>query len=398
MATEAAGRFDPRIYALALTPVAFGTSAFGFTGILEPMAGDLSVTVAAAGQLQTVFAVACAIGGPIVAALTTRVDRTRLLLFVLAALATMNTLAALAPSFSALLGIRVVGGLFCALALPVATSIAVTLADEPDRPKAIAVVLMGYTGAFLLGVPLGTALGDAFGWPAAFWLATAFSLTALAIVAFTAPRGVLPPPSPEGAMRAALSGANPVLMLITLLSFAATFATVSFAGPVVTASSGVSGGSIGAVQVAVGLGSLLGLPLGAAMAVNPSRAIPLLLSAVILGQGLFTLGMLYDFGGVDTALLALTMAFSAAALFALSPVVQTQLAANAGPAATLAFALNGSMLFLGQGVGAAAGGAVIAGVGIAWTGAVGAALGLAGLLLFAVALGRPRAAAPASQP
>lgn len=371
-----------RLISLVFAPFAFGTSAFAFVGLIAPMAEGLNIGVPLVGQLQTVFAVACGLGGPILARLLSGFDRKRLLMLVMLGLAAMNAASALAPGFSSIATIRIIGGLFAALTLPLASTIAVNMVPEIKRPVAIATVLAGYTLAFLIGMPLCTLLGDAFGWRAAFWFAASISVVALCVISLGAPGNVSAPDLAGANFRRALGGDNLPLMGVTLLGFAATFCTVSYIGPVITAFSGLQGAAIGGVQIATGVGSLLGLPAGAALAKLPVRtALTSLLCITIVTQALFSIGMLVDLGWLELPALVVTMAAGSAALFATSPVIQTQLAKAAGPAATIAFALNGSMIYFGQGLGATLGGSVTALSDIAWIGAAGSAVAVAGLLM-----------------
>ncbi len=371
-----------RLFSLVFAPFAFGTSAFAFVGLIDPMAESLGIGVPLVGQLQTVFAIACGIGGPVLARLLGGLDRKRLLIFVLMTLAAMNAASALAPGFASIAAIRIAGGLFAALTLPLASTIAVNMVPESSRPAAIATVLAGYTLAFLIGMPICTLLGDALGWRAAFWFAGAISALAVFVIAIGAPAGVSAPQLAGANFKGALKEDNLRLMVITLLGFGATFVTVSYIGPVITAFAGLQGAAIGGVQVATGIGSLLGLPAGAALAKLPIKtALAGLMCVTAITQALFSLGMLVDLGWVALPLLVVTMALGSAALFATSPVIQTQLARSAGPAATIAFALNGSMIYFGQGLGATLGGTVTALSSIAWAGIAGSLIAIACLFV-----------------
>lgn len=371
-----------RLLSLVFAPLAFGTSAFVFIGLIDPMAKNLGVGIPEVGRLQTIFAVACALGGPVLARLLSQWDRKGLLLLVMAILTATSIGSAMAPTYGVLAGIRFAGGLFAALTLPLATTLAVSMVDETRRPSAIATVLAGYTLAFLLGMPLGSVLGDAFGWRAAFWFAAGISVIAFVLIGLGAPGGVAPPVVGKASFAEALRGENAVLMLMTLAAFTATFCTVSFIGPVITGISGLTGAAIGAVQVATGVGSLVGLPLGAVLARFRTRlALRILLTSTVLSQSLFFLGLKFDLGWFALPALLIAMISGSAALFATSPIIQSNIAKNAGEAATIAFALNGSMLYLGQGVGAFLGGLGIAQIGLAAVGILGAGVGLIGLVL-----------------
>ena len=363
------------IWVLTAAPFAFATSTFVHAGLLEPMAGELGVSLAAAGQLQTAFAAASAIGGPVLAGLTAGLDRKRLLIGLLLVLAVTNALAALASGFGPLVAARLAGGGLGALILPVASMLAVSGVRPEQRPAAI-------TLAFLIGVPLGSLVGAEFGWRAAFGFAGAVAVAAAVGVALLADGGVGGAAAPKGAFRAALTEPGWRLMSLTLLSFTAIFAAIAYVGPIVTRLTGATGGAVGGFQALIGVGSLVGLVLGARLATRPLAAVTAGLFVVIaLAQALLGLGVALRPGPTAGLLITVVgIAVGAAALFALMPIVQSRLAATAGSAATVAFALNGSMVFAGQALGAALGGWVIAlGGGLAGAGLAGAAVAVAGV-------------------
>lgn len=374
--------FNPRLLVLVFAPFAFGTSAFAFVGLIDPMAQDLGVSVPLVGQLQTVFALACGIGGPLLARALGKYDRKLLLTLVMLGLAGLNIATALAPTFTAIATVRVIGGLFAALTLPLATTIAVTIVDEVKRPAAIATVLAGYTLAFLVGLPLCTWLGATFGWQAAFWFGAGVSALSFMVIGIGAPANVSVPAMADAKFRDALRGDNLRFIAISLLIFAATFSSVSLVGPIITAYSGVSGAAIGAIQFGTAFGSLFGLPAGAFLARLPVRqSLGGLLAITLLTQSMYFFGITNDFGALAIPSLMVVMSAGSAALFASSPIIQTELAKASGAAATIAFALNGSMIYFGQGIGASLGGIVTASGGLAFTGLAGASVALLGLLV-----------------
>lgn len=363
---------------LMLAPFAFSTGAFVFAGLLDPMATDLGVSVSAAGQLQTAFAIACALGGPILAIATRRMEKRRLLVLVLAFLAVSNALSALAPRFEMLVLVRVVAGFVGALTLPLASTLAVASVADDRRPVALATVFAGNSMAFLVGVPAGSIIGSALGWSASFWFAACLCAVVAAVILLRVPAAHSPtPPAPGGfarMMRWPLTGP----MTITLLGFAATFTTVGFIGPVITGLTGVTGSGIGLMQTLIGVGSLAGLALGARLAgLRAIWVLPALLGTICITQIAYWAG--FEVAHVPGAGLAVTIVATAAgatALFAIAPIVQTRLALAAGPDATIAFALNGSMVFLGQGAGVALGGVALGLLGLPAVGLAGAILAL----------------------
>ncbi len=367
---------------LMLAPFAFATGAYVFAGLLEPMAADFGVSVAAAAQLQTAFAIACAIGGPILAIGTARLDRRRTLVCVLLLLTLANAVSALTTSFPMLVAVRIAAGFIGALALPVASAIAVMAVAPQRRPAALAAIIGGTTLAFLIGIPLGSVIGGRYGWPASFWFASGLCFAVAALVAAFISRSAAPPAPPPGAIRAVLRWPATGLLAITLAGFTATFATVGLIGPVVTRLTGLTGAGIGPMQALVGVGGLFGLALGARLAARRGRPFLRLMGGILGAQALFSIGMGTGIAGIGGIILcAMGIFFGSVCLFAIAPIVQIRLAAIAGPAAAIAFAFNGSMIFLGQGLGTALGGAVTSTTDLWAVGVAGSAIACLGLML-----------------
>jgi hypothetical protein len=148
---------DPRIWLLTAAQFASATGAYAYTGLLAPLADDLGVGLATAGQLAAAYALTFALLGPIAAALTARVERRALLAIGLGFAAAFNLLSAFVPDFTTALMLRVAAGIAATLVLP---GVAATMLVPPEqRGRAIATVLSGLTFAFALGIPLGTAIG-----------------------------------------------------------------------------------------------------------------------------------------------------------------------------------------------------------------------------------------------
>ncbi len=367
---------------LMLAPFAFATGAYVFSGLLDQMATDLGVSVVATAQLQTAFTIACAVGGPLLAVATARFNRRRLLIIVLVLLAFLNALSAVTTSFSILLFVRLAAGFVGALTVPVASAIAVMLVSPERRPAALAAIIAGNSLAFLFGVPLGSFIGSALGWNASFWFASALCASVAVIIPLTIPASDPPPPPGANAFKSVLRWPLTGLMLVTLLSFTATFSSVGLIGPVITAATGLTGGYIGLMQMLVGIGSVIGLPLGARLAGAGRSPLPFLLAGIVTTQLLYAYSLhLAALGGVGIALIALSITLGAICLFACSPIIQSWLAIGAGPNATIAFACNGSMIFLGQGLGTIVGGGMTTVFGLSTVGIAGAIVALFGLVL-----------------
>jgi predicted MFS family arabinose efflux permease len=243
-------------------------------------------------------------------------------------------------------------------------------------------VLAGMTFAFSLGIPLGTAIGGWFGWRACFVFGGG-----IALLAAVAVRAGLPPlPSTDrGGAGSAGRVMRPDLLLVlaaSLLSFAGLFCIAAYLGPIVTATTGIEGAGIGAIQAFVGIGSIAGILIGGRAAMRGGPKVPtalmLLLAAALLGYSSL---LAFPPALWHAAPLAACVFAGSAALFALAPIMQTRLITLAPEDRAVALALSGAVALGGQGVGAAYGGAVIAAAGLAWTGVAGAMLAGLGAVL-----------------
>jgi DHA1 family inner membrane transport protein len=383
---------DRRILILAFAGFAMGTEAYVYAGHLDALAAELGQPVAAAGQLATAFALTYAVSAPLIDGFVARFGRRAVLTSGLVLIGVLNLFAAFAPSLGALIGLRVLAGLAAGLVGPISSVAAAELAGPEHRGPAMAIVLSGMTLAFVLGIPTGSVIGDFAGWRGTFVYAGVTALVAAFVIRLVLPRMPGGRRADATAFRAALAPSVAGPLALTLIGFAATFSTIAYVGPVVTAISGLTGSGIGAMQALIGVGSLLGVLIGGIAADKPGAT---RLLAAAAAMSLYS--VLMWTGGADAsqpltapprlvyvAFLALGMIAGAAALFARTPVIQARLAAAAPAAAhPVIFALNGSMVFFGQGLGAGLGGATIAIAGISAIGCTAAAVALlgAGLVL-----------------
>ncbi len=175
----------PALISLLLGAFAIGTTEFVVTGLLPAIAADLGISIPTAGFLVSGYAISVVIGGPLLALVAARFPRKPALLAVVALFLVGHVIAALAPSFTVLMMGRAVAaaahGCFFGLAILIAASIA-----PPGRQgMALAIVVGGINVANIVGVPLGTAIGNAFGWRSAFVMVGVIAFAALlAIAAF----------------------------------------------------------------------------------------------------------------------------------------------------------------------------------------------------------------------
>jgi DHA1 family inner membrane transport protein len=371
---------DRRLWLLTGAQFAAATGAYAFTGLLARLAEDLGVSLATAGQLAAAYALTFALTAPLLAALTARMERRFLLTLGLSLVAVLNLATAMVPDFNSALALRVATGMAVTLVLP---GVAAAMLVRPEqRGRALAIVLSGLTLAFALGIPLGTALGGVLGWRATFVFAGLLAGAAALDVRLGLPR--LPSTDRGGALALRIAFRPRILAVLgtSVLSFSGLFCIAAYLGPIVTATTGIEGSGIGAVQVFIGVGSLVGIALGARVANSRGVAAPvalfLLLAVALAGYSAL---LALPPAGWHAVPLAGAVFGSSMALFALAPLVQARLMGLAPEDRAVALALNGAMTFAGQGIGAAYGGLIIATAGLAWTGLAGAMLAAAGAAL-----------------
>ncbi|MBL8773867.1 MAG: MFS transporter [Phenylobacterium sp.] len=355
---------NPRIWVLSLCTFAFGSAGFIFAGMLEPMAADLGVSTAVAGQLQTAYVLTSAILGPVAAWLLGRVDRKFVILLGLSLALVMHLACAAAPSFEALLAARAVAGLAGAMSGAAASVAAASLAPPEQRGTALAMVTGGMTVAFVVGIPIGSVAGAAFGWHATFLVAAALAAIALTGVLLLLPRVPAPPKREGGRLR--ISPIWP-LYATSFLTFAGNMTLNLYIAPIVRVGAGVTGAGVALFQSMIGFGAAAGLWLGGRAADRGAGKAWILqcigLQAIAMSMHWSATHQLVP-AGLPSQLLVMGAIFLAAtALFSISPVTQSRLIQMTG-GAPVALALNGSVFSLGQAWGSTLGGIALATWGV----------------------------------
>ena len=347
---------NPRIFVLTLVTFAFGSGAFIFAGMLENLAADLHVTTSVAGQLQTVFVLTSAVLGPLAAWAFGRVDRKYMVMGGLGLGLLLHIACSMTPNFTSLLGLRALAGLAGAMSGPAASVAAASLAPPERRGSAIAMVSSGMTLAFVVGIPMGSLVGAAFGWRSTFLVAACLSAIALTAVTFFLPKVPAPPKRDGGSLNLPLVWP---FYLTTSLTFAANMTLNLYIQPIVRVGAGVTGAGVGAFQAMIGVGSIAGLALGARAADrNEGRGWILqgfAIQATAMSVHFAATHHVLPAGWPSAALVALGIFLAATALFSITPVVQSRLIQATG-GAPVALALNGSVVSLGQALGSAVGG------------------------------------------
>jgi MFS transporter, DHA1 family, inner membrane transport protein len=355
---------------LMLCSFAVATAEFVLVGLLPQVAADLHVSPAVAGQLVTVYMLVITVGGPVGSVLTRRLPRRGLLAVTMALAAGSALLCALAGSYALLLAARVGSALAQALFMAVASQVAMA-AVAPDRQTAaVARVFGGFALATVLGLPLGTLVGQAYGWPTTFVLVAGLSLAGLVGVLVVCPSIPPAPVAPAGHQLrrlwtpAVLRGLG--VTLFTLTGFVTVF---TYVAPVLREVAGFGSGLVAVALVLYGVGTIGGNLLAGKVAPESiSRVLPLPVAALAV----ILLVQTALWHNRPAALAGLVLLGVVA--FAVVPLVQTWLMGRVGPeAAGLVAAVNISVAGVAGALGAALGGAVAAGPGLSWISPVAAA-------------------------
>lgn len=186
------------LYALFLAAFAYGTTEFVIAGVLPQVAAGLGVSVPSAGYLVSGYAIGIAVGGPLLTIATARIARKTLLLCLAIAFTIGQAACALAPDFAWMLLLRVVVATSHGVYFGVAMVAAVGMVGSAQRGMAVAIILAGLTVSGVIGVPLGAAIGEAFGWRATFWAMFALGLAATAAIAVLVPASIGASGAPAG--------------------------------------------------------------------------------------------------------------------------------------------------------------------------------------------------------
>jgi len=374
------------VLALGVGGFSIGTGEFVIMGLLPEVARDIGVSIPQAGHVISAYALGVVIGAPVLAVLAAGWNRRALLIALMGIYALGNFASALAPGYLSLNLMRFLTGLPHGTYFGVAALVAATLAPPGARARAVGLVMLGLTGATLVGVPIAATLGQYFGWRAAFVFVGFIAVLAMVMVR----RGVPDMPATAGAspLRELDALRRPQVWLtlgIGAIGFGGMFAVFSYIKPTLTEVAGLSVGHVPFVLALFGLGMVAGNLVGARLA---DKSLMRTIGGLLVWSVAVLVLFVFAAQHVVTAAIA---TFLIGTVVAIGPALQIRLMDVAGEAQTLAAALNHSAFNMANALGAWLGGlAISAGLGWTSTGWVGALLGLAGLGIFAWALADAR--------
>jgi DHA1 family inner membrane transport protein len=368
------------LIALALSAFAIGTTEFVIMGLLPQVASSLAVSIPAAGWLVSGYALGVFFGAPVMAIATQKLPHRSALLALMGIFMLGNFLCAIAPNYQFLMAARIITALCHGAFFGIGAVEAASLVPENKRAQAVALMFTGLTLANVLGVPLGTALGQAAGWRTTFWAVTGLGGAAFVSLFFLLPRHVKPAHGPNmlGEL-AALRGPVWLALTITVVSSASMFALFTYIAPILNNITGVSPRGVTYTLFLAGIGLTVGNIIGGRLAdwrLGAAMTSMFLALAIIL--------MVFTFTARNVMPAEITLFVWAVCGFAVVPALQINVVNFASGAPNLISTLNIAAFNGGNALGAWVGGQVIA-HGLGYT-AIPPAAALLALGAFALTL------------
>ncbi len=280
------------LFALTLSAFAIGTTEFVIVGLVPTIAQDLSVSLPSAGLLVSLYALGVAIGAPVLTALTGRWPRKQVLLAIMALFVVGNLLAWMAPGYESLITARILTGLAHGVFFSIGSTIATSLVSKDKEASAIAIMFTGLTVALVTGVPLGTWIGQNFGWRATFMVVAGLGLIALISSALLVPKD-LKQSAPAKLSQQLSVLTQPRLLLVygmTAVGYGGTFVAFTFLAPILEQVSGFESSSIGLIMLVYGVSVAVGNIWGGRLAdsMGPIKALHIIFTALALVLLAFT--------------------------------------------------------------------------------------------------------------
>ena len=370
------------LLALAVSAFAIGTTEFISVGLLPLIAQDLNVTVTTAGLTVSLYALGVTFGAPILTSLTSSMSRKSLLLWIMIVFIVGNSIAASATSISLLLVARVVSAFSHGVFMSIGSTIAAELVPENRRASAIAIMFTGLTVATVTGVPIGTFIGQQFGWRASFIV-----IVVVGIIAFIANSILVPSNLRKGnqttfrdQITLITNGRLLLLFIITALGYGGTFVVFTYLSPLLQEITGFKAGAVTIILLVYGVAIAIGNVIGGKVANrNPIRALfyMFIVQAAVLFMLTFTAP--FKIAGLITIILMGLLAFMNVPGL---QVYVVMLAERFVPSAVdVASAINIAAFNAGIAIGSYLGGVITDSIGLIHTPWIGALMVLGAVIL-----------------
>lgn len=375
------------IFALLATGFVLYTDDYVIAGILPELSSDLGVSESHAGQLITAFSLTVAIVAPIAAVVLAKLPRRRLFAAGLCLFALANGLAAVVPSFSLLILLRVVAAVAAAGMTPAVFAFAAERAPADKTGRYIAIVSLGVTGSIAAGVPTGAWIGGHFGWRACFATMAVAGLIVLSALLATLPRenGQREVPILRDQIRTLRAGTISFGLLANCALMTGSMMMLTYLAPYLEATSSAGVDERALAFSLSGLSGVLGIWLGGIATDRWGADRTLSIGIIGIIGTMIILWLLWMGRPVSVAAVIAVATVWGGLAFWNSPAIQARLYVLAGPVAPQALALNTSGTYLGVSIGAAVGGIALSTSGVGALPLTAASFGVAALVLMVIA-------------
>ncbi|WP_182074712.1 MULTISPECIES: MFS transporter [unclassified Serratia (in: enterobacteria)] len=371
------------LLALTISAFAIGTTEFVIVGLIPTIAEQLGVTVPSAGLLVTIYALGVAIGAPVLTALTNRIPRKLLLVGLMVLFTLGNLLAWQSPSYESLVVARLLTGLAHGVFFSIGSTIATSLVAKEKAASAIAIMFGGLTVALVTGVPLGTFIGQQFGWRETFLAVSLIGAVATLASVILVPSNIKNQGS-AGVREQLKVLTHPRLLLIyaiTALGYGGVFTTFTFLAPMMQELAGFSAPTVSWILLAYGVAVAVGNIWGGKLADRHGavRALSFIFAALAVLLLVFQLTASHSIAALLTVIVMGVFAFGNVPGL---QVYVVQKAAQYTPnAVDVASGLNIAAFNIGIALGSVIGGQTVASLGLAQTPWIGALIVVVALLL-----------------
>jgi MFS transporter, DHA1 family, inner membrane transport protein len=370
------------LLALAISAFGIGTTEFVPVGLLSTIADDLNISITLAGLLISGYAMGVAFGAPILTALTNKMSRKTLLMALMVIFIVGNSIAAVSTSFALLLVARIITAFSHGVFFSIGSTIAADLVPEHKRASAIAFMFTGLTVATVTGVPLGTFIGQMFGWRATFWGVALLGVVGIISSAILIPKNIkdAPPSKFSDQLKVLKNGPLLLAFAITALGYGGTFVAFTYLTPILQDITGFSPSAVSIILLVYGIAVAIGNTIGGKAAdKNPLKALSwmFIIQAIILVVLTFTAP--FKIVGVITIFFLGIFAFMNVPGL---QVLVVKLAERYVPAAVnVASALNIAAFNVGIAIGAFVGGIIVDTIGLIHTPWIGGVMVLGAVFL-----------------
>ncbi len=376
------------LIALGIGAFAIGTDAFVAIGLVSEIAKDVGASQAIVGQIVSVFALTYAICAPIAATFMAKIDKKRVLLLATMLFILGNVICAVADGTLVIFLGRIVAALGAAIYTPQATAVASSIVKPEKRGAALAVVFGGMTVAGAVGSPLGTFIGQTFGWRMAFFAVAMVGVITLALLSY------LLRPLKEQNNSTLLERLSPaknrsviLVLIVTFFVVLSEYAAYSYISVILDGTELNALNVLPLVLALYGIGAIFGNLATAFLTDRFGSRIVLFVSVTLQTFCLITL-ILYRTDAY--VVFAMAFAWGVFSYMYLVPV-QHRLLELSKEYGAFTISLNSSIIYLGIGAGGVVGGLVVAFLPIEALAVVGAIASLLGIVAAVFAFDSPKA-------